>query len=198
MVISLPSTRGLLSHTLETLRHVNGKRVTLTQGVYAALSEFWCLAEDLENFPTHLYKVVTLLTTVNGYHDAYGTLCEGALLPGPTAVPREMKAHNITPLPSPDPSAPQPIIWRTHFPPDVVANLVSWSNPADGITNSDLEMDNSVLHHNGVEHDFYVRECTVLYRTDNMATMWRKRKGSSTFTSTPTRLLRTQALHQRF
>ena len=38
MALALP---GILSHTQESLRHVNVKRVTLTQGVPAALSDFW-------------------------------------------------------------------------------------------------------------------------------------------------------------
>ena len=52
MVISLPGSKGLFSHMQEALRDVNEKRVTVTLGVHAALSDFWILAEDLANRPT--------------------------------------------------------------------------------------------------------------------------------------------------
>ena len=38
MVIALPGDIGLFSHMQEALCHVNGKRVTMTQGVHAFLS----------------------------------------------------------------------------------------------------------------------------------------------------------------
>ena len=94
------------------------------------------------------------------------------LLLVPTAVTWKMQAHPRTSLLSPEPAATKTIVWRFEFPPDVVANLVSCSNPTGGNKNSDLEISGSVFHHNGVAHCFDVRERTVLSRTDNMATMW--------------------------
>ena len=55
MALALLGARGLFSHMQEALCHVNEKRVTLTQGVHAALSDFQWLAEDLVNRPTCLY-----------------------------------------------------------------------------------------------------------------------------------------------
>ena len=48
-------------------------------------------------------------------------------------------SHRIE-LPSPPQTQnpPKPMVWHTHFPPDVVADFVSWSNPAGGTTNSNL------------------------------------------------------------
>ena len=85
-------------------------------------------------------------------------MCGGVLLPGPIAVPREMQAQPSTARPSPYPAAPHPIVWRAHFPPDMVDDLVSWSNPTGGTTKSDLEMSGSVLHHDGVAICFDVQE----------------------------------------
>ena len=48
MALAVPGARGLLSHMQEALRHVNVKRVTLTRGMNASLSDFRWLVEDLE------------------------------------------------------------------------------------------------------------------------------------------------------
>ena len=36
-------------------------------------------------------------------------------------------------------------VWRLQWPADIVADLVTWENPAGGITNSDLELAAMVL-----------------------------------------------------
>ena len=59
-------------------------------------------------------------------------------------------------------------------------------------------MSGSVLHQYVVANCFYVQEHTVLYRTDNMATVWWNCKGSTTSTITPVHLLQNQVLHQSF
>ena len=50
--LALPRACGLLSQIKEALRHVKGKRVTLTHGVYEALASFQWLAEDMALRPT--------------------------------------------------------------------------------------------------------------------------------------------------
>ena len=80
----------------------------------------------------------------------------------------------------------------------MVTELVSWSNTTGGTKNSYLELNGSVLHHDGVAILFDVRERKVLYRTDKMSTMWWQHKGYATSTSAPTHFLRTQDLQQRF
>ena len=52
MALALSSSGGLFMHMQENLLHVNDKRVTLTRGVHAALSDFRWLADDLEKLPT--------------------------------------------------------------------------------------------------------------------------------------------------
>ena len=87
MTIALPGTRGLFSHTQESLRHMQGKMSALTRGVQQALAEFCWLAEDLIKRPTSLYDLMPLQPIVGGYHDSSGYICVEAVLPGPTAVP---------------------------------------------------------------------------------------------------------------
>ena len=50
--------------------------------------DFQCLSEDLGGRPTRLYEIVTLRPMLEGYHDAFGYMCGGAVLQGPNAVPR--------------------------------------------------------------------------------------------------------------
>ena len=47
MIIALPDSRGLFSHMQKALHHTEVKRVTLTRDVHQALTNLFCLAEDL-------------------------------------------------------------------------------------------------------------------------------------------------------
>ena len=64
------------------------QRVTLSTGVHETLEDFKWLVKDVANWPTQMYKLVPLRPTMDGYHDAYGYMCRGVVLPGPTATPR--------------------------------------------------------------------------------------------------------------
>ena len=88
--ITLPGSRGLFSQMQEALRHVNGKRVTLTWGVHEALAYFQWLAEDMASRPTRLFELVPITPTLDGYHDSSGRMCGGVVLPGPSAVPCDL------------------------------------------------------------------------------------------------------------
>ena len=149
MALALTGARGLFGNMQEPLHHAKGKRVTLTRGRHDALSDFRWLEDDLEKCLTCLYKLAPLPTTVDGYHAAYGTMCGGFLLNGPTNVPRKLQAQLRAALPSPHLEDPHTIIWCYHFPTDVVYNL-DWSNPEGGTTNYDLDISVSFLHHDCV------------------------------------------------
>ena len=84
------------------------------------------------------------------------------------------------------------------FSEDITAQLVSWGNPEGQITNSELELADSVLHHACMADFFHLRERTMLSRTDNTVGLWWQRKGSDTSTFPPAHLLCLQAIHQRF
>ena len=110
MTLSLPGSRGLFSQIQEALCHVKGKRVTLSTGVHKALSDFKWLAEDVANRPTRMYELVPLLPTVDGDHDAYGNMCGGVVLPGPTAIPQELPPQPSAARTSPNPKGAHPIV----------------------------------------------------------------------------------------
>jgi hypothetical protein len=191
MSLAIPGSRGLFSHMQEALRHrAAGKmRLALCKGVHDALQDFRLLHQDLTRRPTRLYELVPLPPTITGAHDASGRGMGGALLPGPTAIPRMWDGEAS--------SGSHPVVWRATFPPDITASLVSWANPAGTITNSDLELAGSLAHHDAAVQCFDLRERTILSKTDNTPTLFWQRKGSTTTTGPPAYLLRAQALHQR-
>ena len=195
MSLAIPGSRGLFSHMQEALRHREGHphrgkpRLSLHAGVHDALQHFRLLHHDLTRRPTRLYELVPLPPTVIGAHDASGRGMGGVLLPGPTAISRSWDNH--------EPSGSHPVIWRATFPPDITASLVSWENPAGAITNSDLELAASLVHHEAAAQCFDLRERTILSKTDNTPTLFWQRKGSTTTTGPPAYLLCAQALHQR-
>ena len=76
--------------------------------------------------PTHIYKLVPLRPTVDGYHDVSGYMCEVVVLLGLTAIPRVFLSKPSATQPSPNPTVAHPVVWRVPFPKDVVDSLVCW------------------------------------------------------------------------
>ena len=88
MDISLSVSQGLFSHMQESICHVEEKRVPLDRFFHQAIADFQWLEEDLIKRPTRLYKLVPLQPTQDGYQNDSGYMCGGAVLLGPTMVPR--------------------------------------------------------------------------------------------------------------
>ena len=151
------------------MNHVKGKRVTLSTGVHEALKDFKWLAEDVANRPTCMYELVPLRPIVDGYHDASRYMCGDMVLPGPTAIPRELPPQPSAVRPSQKPKGAQPIVWRMNFPKDIVYSLVSWTNPQGIVNNSKLELAGGVVHSDCVAQYVVVKERTTLLRTNNTA-----------------------------
>ena len=63
------------------------KRVVLTRGFHQALSDFLWLEWYLIKRPKRMYELVPLHPMPDVYHNASGYMCEGEVLPEPTAVP---------------------------------------------------------------------------------------------------------------
>ena len=88
----------------EALIHMEGKRVVLTRGVHQTLTEFRWIAEDLIKRLTIIYELVSIQPTPDGYHDASGYMCGGAVFPEPMEVPwtpqPQPSAADISPKPT--------------------------------------------------------------------------------------------------
>ena len=120
------------------------------------------------------------------------------MLPEPTVVPRTPQHQPIAAATSSEPTGSHPIVWQAHFTTYITGQLVSWGNPEGQVTNSDLELAVSVIHHARISNCLDIRERTKLYHTDKMLSLWWQRKGLETSTLLPSHILRIQAIHQQF
>ena len=53
---------------------------------------------------------------------------------------------------TPDPTGSHTIVWWVPIPEDISDSLVSWENPDRQVTNNDIEISGSVLHHSFISH----------------------------------------------
>lgn len=189
MTLALPGARHLFSFLHAVLPPDHVHRLRLTASVHLILTDFRLLLDQIDHRPTRLPELVPLFPTLRGTHDAAGHGMGGVWIPEPTAVPRPPLACS---------PAPPPIVWRAPFPPDVQRSLVTFNNPSGTITNSDLELAGSLLHHECAVHCFDVRERTLLSGTDNLGTLFWQRKASAHSQRVPAHLLRLQGAHQRY
>jgi hypothetical protein len=182
MVLAIPVGRGLFSVLQEVLKHRcdNGSRVRLTSGVHSVLQDFRGLARDLARRPTRIAELVPAsLPATLGAQDA---------------ARQGMGGFHFVPLPHGD---VQPLLWRSPFCREVQSRLITFSNPASTIINSELETAASVAQHDILAHQADIREATIHNSSENVATVWWQRKGATSTTGPAARLLRLQALHQR-
>jgi hypothetical protein len=163
----------------------SANRVNLRKGVHQAISDFQWMADDIASRPTRIAEIVPLLPSALGYHDASGQGAGGVWFPSNDLNPRLGSSQS------------QPLVWRLQWPKDVTDSLVSVQNPHGSISISDLELAGGLLHLDAIAHAFDIRERTVLSKTDNLATMFWQRKGSTTTEKAPAHLLRLLGIHQR-
>ena len=107
--------------------------------------------------------------TLDDYHGTSGYMFEGEVLPGTTEVNRTPQLQPNAVATYPEPAEVHPIIWRAHFTMYIIAQLVSWGKLHVQVTNSDLELAGSVLHHVCMTNCFDIRYRTMLSCTDNPA-----------------------------
>ena len=185
MSLALPGSRGLFSTMQKALSTSVALRVALRKGVHGAINDFKWISEDIANRPTRIAELIPLLPSSLGYHDASKQGAGGVWFPTPDLIPR---------LGS---STSQPILWRLKWPQDIIDDLVSEQNPHGSINISDLELAGGIIHLDVLAHTFDIRERTVLSKTDNLATLFWQRKGSTTTEKAPSHLLQLLAIHQR-
>ena len=198
MSLALPGSRGLFSHLQAAIKTRAGTRLRLTPAFHGALADFAWIQSTLSTRPTRLFEVVPTTPSLVGAHDASGHGAGGVWF-SPSACPRSATVH-ADPLGPPLHSWPSdsPIVWRTSFPPDIIARLCTHDNPRGDLNNSELELAGAYLHNEVAAQCFDVRERTIKSSTDNLATLYWSRRGSVTTTSPTATILRQAAMHQRF
>jgi hypothetical protein len=92
----------------------------------------------------------------------------------------------------------EPTLWRADFPEEIKRRLITHENPTGNITNSDLELAATIVHLDMAAHNFPVHLQTLAVLSDNAATVFWQRKGSTTTTKATAYLLRLQGMHQRW
>jgi hypothetical protein len=110
----------------------------------------------------------------------------GVLLP-PRHLPKQVAAM-----------AGHLIVWRSHFPLDIVNDLITFEHLQGRTTNSDLEMAATLVQLDAIANNYDVHEQPVHTATDNTPMLFSHKQGSVSAHTTPVYLLRMQALHQRF
>jgi hypothetical protein len=90
-----------------------------------------------------------------------------------------------------------PILWRHPFAHSISDAVISWSNPAGLLTNSDLEQAGLICHQDVLAQQHDLRERTVCTLSDNTPAISRESKGSASSNSAAAYLCRVAALHQR-
>ena len=91
----------------------------------------------------------------------------------------------------------RPILWRHPFPDDIVASLVSDSNPTGIINNSELELAGIIATNDIAARESDVHERTTATGTDNIPALSWSSKGAVSAKGPAAYLLRQQAMHQR-
>jgi hypothetical protein len=184
MSLALPGARGLFSFLQTALQHQHGHRVPLTRDTHQALRDFRWIVDNLATRPTRIAELVPLLPSALGHHDASGAGAGGVWFPAQGILPRGLPSR-------------QPLVWRYQWPPHITAGLITDKNPNGTISISDLELAGGLLHLDVICQCYDTRERTLLSKTDNLATLFWQRKGSTTSDKVPPRLLRLLAIHQR-
>ena len=181
MSLALPGACHLFSHMQQALLHQKGGQLSLKKGVHAAISDFKWILHDIESCPTCIAELIPLLASAVGHHDASGTGAGGSWFPSDHLPIREGHTRG-------------PFVQRLKWPEYTVSQLITDKNPLGTIFISDLELAGSLLHLDAYD----IREQTVLSKTDNLATLFWQRKGSTTTDKVPAYLLRLFGIHQRY
>ena len=178
MVLALPGGRGLFSTLYTGYSEGNAtNRLRITGPLRDAILDFRDLAHDLQARPTRLGEIVDTIPVAYGTADASGQGMGGTWLSADTEFP--------------------PLLWRTPFPRNVQALLISEHNPNGSITNSDLELAGQIAAQDILLNLFDCRERTLSLFTDNVSARAWQRKGSTTTLGPAAYLLRLLSMHQR-
>ena len=174
MVLAIPGGKGLFSILQTGFTFTEHHRVKLDTHMHDQLDDFELLTLDLGLHPTHLAKLVADAIAAIGAVDTLGLGIGGVWF--------TVNHH--------------PLVWHTHFPPDIVACLVSDSNPMGDLTNSDFETTSVVAHQGILAQEQDIHEASISILNDNTLMVSRANKWSITTHHAAAYLLHLSSLHQ--
>jgi len=128
MQAALPGGSGLFSVLQHALSTASPSQVALRPATKICLRHWKLLASSLADRPTALHDLVPMPPQYVGACDASKAGMGGIWLP-------TSWAPNATPF-----------VWRSPFPPDITANVVSAANPSGQLNNSILELAGTLAH----------------------------------------------------
>ena len=182
MTLAIPGARGLFStlqHALKPSHTGKLSRVRITSDVRLFLDDFQRLASELASRPTRIAETLPRRPAIVGTTDASGHGMGGVAFLQTDTGP-------IIPL-----------VWRSPFPTPIQKQLSSFENPKGAVTNSDLELAATIVHHDVLNRAADCREHTIRTYHDNTPAVFWQRKGSTSTSGPAAYLLRLQAHHQR-
>ena len=155
---AVPGASGLFGALQLGLSHADKHRVQITPHLWAHLTDFEALAQNIAHHPTHFAEIVPNYPSVIGSVDAAKPGMRGVLF---------------------TPSKP-PALWHAHFPEEVQHCIVSTANTAGDLTNSDLEQADMLAQADMASCLFDLWELMLATLNDNVAAASQNRKGAIT------------------
>ncbi len=148
--------------------------------VREALLDIGTIIKDLARRPTHVSELVQGDPDWIGYCDASAFGAGGVWFGGRTDL--------------------SPLVWRVVWPPDITRAVISSSNPAGTLTNSDLELAGLLLHYLVLEDHVgpAMAQAQLVIGCDNSpAVAWSTRMATRSESPIAFRLLKGLAMRQR-
>ena len=125
MHLAIPSAIGYFYNIQKALTHASSTTSYLSNAFHEDIAHWRTLINAMALRPTYTTEIVQRVPTDFGFTDASGQGAGGVWL-----NPNRDGRHYI---------------WRLKWPADIIAALVSFTNPNSSITNSDLELAALVL-----------------------------------------------------
>ena len=92
----------------------------------------------------------------------------------------------------------RPLIWHLEWPQFITEHLVSSTNPNGKISNSNLQLASGLIHLRAQAQSFDICERTILFKTNDLATLYWQWKGSTTTDKILAYLLQLFGIHQQY
>jgi len=180
MSTAIRGAKFLFSVLQHVLLDQPGRRICLHHLIKGALTDWAAMAASLQEYPVPMAALVPKAPSYVGAVDASGAGCGGFWV--------HTTYGNL----------PQPVAFRYQFPPKIQQALVTHTNPAGTLTNSDLELAAIVAGIAVLQATANTAAASVYVASDNTPTVAWANKGSPSSIGVNAHLLRQLAQLSRF